>query len=150
MREDFLGKHGLSHHSEPADFVSPYLPFKSNGYSSHQKEQISFDLFKRWKNLKATLAGAGEGGSCCYNWKTFSVRVLRQYFGIYLFNGLAPSPRTEQKLKPQSQDPVHGNDFIYHTFGPNAERHHRHFKTFLAIQDPAISNPSRKNILIGK
>ena len=29
-------------------------------------------------------------------------------------------------------------------FGPNAERRHRHFKTFLAIQDPAISTPSRK------
>ena len=50
----------------------------------------------------------------------------------------------EQKFKPQIQDPVHRNDFIYHTFGPNAERRHRHFKTFLAIQDPAIPNPSRK------
>ena len=50
----------------------------------------------------------------------------------------------EQKLKPQSQDPVHGNDFIYHIFGPNSKRSHRHLKTFLAIQDPAISTPSRK------
>ena len=59
-------------------------------------------------------------------------------------NGLSPSPRVEQKFKPQSQDPFHGNDFIYHTFGTNDERRHSHFKTFLAIQDPAILTPSRK------
>ena len=94
--------------------------------------------------MKSKLAGAGEGGSCYYDWKPFSARELRQHFGLYLFNGLAPSPRVEQKFKPQSQDPVHGNEFIYHTFGPNSERCHRRFKTFLAIQDSAISTPSRK------
>ena len=94
--------------------------------------------------MKATLVGAGEGGYCYYDWKPFSTRELRQHFSIYLFNGLDPSPRVEQKFKPQSQNPVHGNDFIYHTFGPNAERCHCHFKTFLEIQDPEISTPSRK------
>ena len=68
VREDFLEKHGLSHHSAPVDFVSPFLPFKCNGYSTHRKEQISFDFFARWKNLKAKLAGAGEVGSCYYDW----------------------------------------------------------------------------------
>ena len=110
VREDFLKKDGLSHNSA-ADFVSPFLPFKS---------------------------GAVEGGYCYYYWKPFSARELRQHFGLYLFNGLAPSPSVEQKFKPQSQDPFHGNDFIYHMFGPNSKRRHRHFKTFLAIQDPAI------------
>ena len=141
--EDFLENHGLSHHSAPAYFVSPFLLFKSNGYSTHQKEQISFDFFARWKNLKATLAGSGEGGYFYYDCKPFSARDLRQHFGLYLYNGLAPSPRVEKNLKPQSQDPVHGNDFIYHTFGPNSKRRHRHFKTFLAIQDPNISTPGR-------
>ena len=143
-REDFLEKHGLSHHIAPADFVSPFLPFKCKGYSTHQKEQISFYLFVNWTNLKATLAGAGEGGACDYDWKPFIARELQQHFGLYLFNGLARSPMVEQKSKPQSQDPVHGNDFIYHMFGPNAKRRHRHFKNFLAIQDPIISTPSRK------
>ena len=150
MIEDFLKKHGLSHHSAPADFVSPFLPFKSNGYSTHQKEQISFDFFASWTLLKAALAGASEGGSCYYDLKPFSARELRQHFGLYLFNGLAPSPRVEQKFKPCIQDPVHRNGFIYHTFGPNAKRCHRHFNFFLAIQDPDISTPSSKNILIGK
>ena len=29
-------------------------------------------------------------------------------------------------------------------FGPNSKRRHFHFKTFLEIQDPVISTPSRK------
>ena len=100
VREDFLQKHGFSHHSVPADSVSPFLPFKSNGYSTHRKEQISLDFFARWKNLKATLAVAGECGYCYYYSKPFRARELRKHFGLYLLNGLAPLPRVEQKFKP--------------------------------------------------
>ena len=32
VRLDFPEKHGLSHHIAPADFVSPFIPLKSNGY----------------------------------------------------------------------------------------------------------------------
>ena len=88
--------------------------------------------------MKAALAGDGEGGSCYYNCKPFSTRELQKNFGLYLFNGLDPSPRVEQKFKPQSQDPAHVNDFIYHAFGPNAEHRLCHLKTFLSVQDPAI------------
>ena len=101
-------------------------------------------MFSKWTNLKADLAGAGEGGSCYHECKPFKPGELRQHIGMYIFNGLSPSPRVENKFKPQSEDPVHGNDFIYHSFGPNAEQRHRHFKTFLAIEDPAIETPSKK------
>ena len=32
---------------------------------------------------------------------------------------------------------------MYRSFGPNAERRHRHFKAFLSCQDPIIDPPSR-------
>ena len=38
---------------------------------------------------------------------------------------------------------VHGNDFIYTSFRYNAEHRHRHFKAFLATQDPVIILPKR-------
>ena len=38
---------------------------------------------------------------------------------------------------------VHGNDFIYTSFRYNAEHRHRHFKAFLATQDPVINLPKR-------
>ena len=143
VREDFLKKHGLTHNSVPADFVAPFLPFKKNKYSTARKEQPSFELFTRWTNLKANLVGAGEGGTCYPDWQPFTARELRQHLGLYIFNGLSPSPQVELKFKPHAENPVHGNDFIYHSFGPNALRRHRHFKTFLAMQDPAIKIPCR-------
>ena len=117
------------------------------GVLPQKKKLPSFSLFSKWINLKATLAGAGEGGSCYHDWRPFSAKELRKYFGLYIFNGLSPSPRVENKLRPQSEDQLHGNDFIYHSFGANAERRHWHFKTFLAVQDPAIETPSRKKFL---
>ena len=93
--------------------------------------------------MKETLAGSGEGGSCYRDWRPFSARYLRQHFGLYIFNGLSQLPRVENKLRPQSEYQLHGIDFIYHSFGANSERRHRHFKRFLAVQDPSIETPSR-------
>jgi len=100
-------------------------------------------MLARWTNLKATLAGAGWNGSCYYDFKPFTALELRQHFGLYILNGLSPSPRVEKKLNPQRKDPVHGNNFAFNSFGPNAECRHRHFKAFLAFQNPAIETPSR-------
>ena len=49
------------------------------------------------------------------------------------------------KMKPQTMDPFNGNDMVYNSMGSNAERRHRHFKCFFAIQDPRIAIPSRKS-----
>ena len=56
---------------------------------------------------------------------------------------MSPSPRLENKFRPQSEYKLHGNDFIYHSFVANAECRHQHFKTFLAVQDPTIETPPR-------
>ena len=54
-----------------------------------------------------------------------------------------PSPQIENKFRPQQEDKVHGNDFIYTSFGPNAGRRHRHFKALFTCQDPDIDPPNR-------
>ena len=58
-------------------------------------------------------------------------------------HGLSPAPRIEYKFQPQHKDRVGGNDFVYQSFGPNAERRHKQFKCFLACQDPGIAVPSK-------
>ena len=143
VHDSFLKKHSLSVYSTPADFVAAFLPFKSNLYSTQKKEYPTFDLFARWTNLKATLAGAGEGGICYHEWKLFSPRELCQHFSIYIFNGLSPSPRLENKFRPHSENPVHGNDLVYHLYGPNIEQCHQYFTRFLAVQDPGIDIPAK-------
>ena len=60
-----------------------------------------------------------------------------RHLGIYITNGLAPSPQVTMKFNPQEKDPIKGNDFISSAVGPNALRRHREFKAFLACVDPA-------------
>ena len=102
-------------------------------------KNYSFQLLTRWTNLKATLANAGPGGACYPDFYPFSVREICQHMGLYVFHGVAPSPQIERKFKPQREDKVHGNDFIYTSFGPR----HRQSKAFFACQDPAIDAPQR-------
>ena len=106
-------------------------------------DKPTFQLLAKWTKLKATLADAGPDGSCYQDYKSSSALELRKHMGLYIFNGLSPSPRVQNKFYPQCQDEVHGNDFVYNSFGPNSERRHRHFKTFLSCQNPAIDTPSR-------
>ena len=71
------------------------------------------------------------------------MKEVRQNLGVYIFNGITPSPCVEFKVKPNQDDVVHGNDFIYRSFGPGAAMRHKEFKAFLAYQDPAIEPPSK-------
>jgi len=149
VKPSFVKANKLAFHIHYVDFVLPFIPFKNNPHSMKSVDYPQFQLWTKWKNLKAALMGVGEGGTTYSDWKPFTSRKLRQRFYIYI-NGLSPSPTIERKFKPQSEDPVHGNDFIYHSFGPNATRCHRHFNTFLGVQDPATQNPPRTKYPNGK
>jgi len=143
VKPSFIKANKLTSHSHPAEFFSPFLPFDNNPRSTKNIEYLSFQLWTKWKNLKAILMGAGEGGTMYSDWKPFTSRELRHHFGLYMFNGLSSSPTIERKFKPQIEDTVYSNDFIYHLFGPNTTRRNFHFKTFLGVQDPATQNPPR-------
>ena len=120
--------------TKPEEYMDILLPFKKNVVLG--KEYISFQQITSWTNLKAELAGAGPDGTCHKDFKRFSVNEIRQHFGLYVLQGLNPSPRAEWKFNKQQHDKVHGSDFVNRSFGPNAERRHKHFKSFLALQDP--------------
>ena len=94
-------------------------------------------------NLKATLAGAGKGGTYYTGFVTFSVEEIREHVALYVFHGISPSPMIDFKFRYQHKYKVHGNYFIHRSFGPNAKRHHKHFKAFFSCQNPAIDTPDR-------
>ena len=126
INPEFIKKHNLTPASHPADYANIFLPFGSNIVNG--REYPSFQLLTKWTNIKASHAGAGEDGLCYKDFKPFTMEELRRHVGIYLWNGISPSPQIEMKFVPQSKDVVHGSGFIYSSFGPNAERRHRHFK----------------------
>ena len=98
-----------------------FLPFNNNPYTSRSKEDFpSFELLTQRTNLKAHLSGAGEGGVCYHDFVPFTIKELSQHFGLYIFHGLSPSTRVEQKFQPQGKDNLHGICFVYSSFGPNA------------------------------
>lgn len=103
---------------------------------------LSIDLLTRWTNMKATMMGAGD--SIYPDWKPFSRDEIRKHLGLYILNGVAPSPQIAFKSQSQIQDPIYGNDMIREAFGTNAKSRHRQFKCFFALQNPCIPTPSRK------
>ena len=130
----FVKDFNITPATKPEEYMDILLPFKKNVVLG--KEYISFQQITSWTNLKAELAGAGPDGTCHKDFKRFSVNEIRQHFGLYVLQGLNPSPRAEWKFNKQQHDKVHGSDFVNRSFGPNAERRHKHFKSFLALQDP--------------
>ena len=136
-----IKKYKLTTNTRPEEYADIVLPFKKNMQGG--KEQLSFRQLKDWTNIKASLADAGKDGTCYRDFHEFSTHELRQHMGLYVLQGLCPSPRVEMKFRSQQQDKVHGNDFVYRSFGPKAERRHRHFKAFFATQDPRIDPPPR-------
>jgi hypothetical protein len=48
------------------------------------------------------------------------------------------------KFQSQCKDPVNGSDLVHSSFGPNAERRHKHFKAFLSLLAPSdAAHPPR-------
>ena len=62
---------------------------------------------------------------------------------LYAFRCVVLSPHIENKFKQQRVDKVHVNEFIYTSFGPNAERRHGNLKAFFVTQYPVIYPPKR-------
>ena len=126
----------LNTKSTPTDYMEIFLPFEKNRYFSNKKELISISQLRDFTNRKAFLAGAGD--SCYQDFRQFTSKEIQQHLGIYMLNGISPAPRIKLKFKPQRDDKVHGNDFVYKSFGPNTERRHKHFKAFFSVQNPLI------------
>ena len=50
-----------------------------------------------------------------------------KHLGLYIFNGLAPSPQLYMKFRPTKYNPVNGNDFVIEDFGNNGKLRNQDF-----------------------
>ena len=134
----FVQKNKLSATSHPSDWFGSFLPTKlTNDWTSYT-------------NTKAMMANAGQPGQPYADFKPFTCKELRQHIGVYILQGIAPSPRINMKFHRQSDNCANGNDFITRSLGPNATRRHLHFKRFLGVQDPLKMPPSKKKCPLWK
>jgi len=142
---NFVKKQKLTCNAHPSVFFDIFVPFKTNTYNRAGRGEFpSIAAWTKYTNSKAMLANAGPGGQVYPDFRPFTMREIRQHLGIYILQGLNPSPRIEMKFKPDFADVVHGSNLCFNAFGPNAERRHRHFKCFFGVQDPLIQTPPRK------
>ena len=120
--------------------MNAFLPF-CNDKSIKDSDSLSFEKMTNWTNTKAQMDGAAS--TIYLELEPFKALELRQHFGLYILQGLAPSPRIEYKFNAQVKDRIAGNDFVSQSFGANAVRRHKHFKAFLACCNPLKDTPSQ-------
>ena len=107
--------------------------------------KFSVSNWAKYTNSKASLVNAGQKGHIyAGRFKPFATEDIMKMMGVYVLDGLAPSPQLIQKMRPQSVDAVQGNDFIAGCVGGNYEMLYKTFPTFFAVQDP-LTTPPPKN-----
>ena len=89
--------------------------------------------------------GAGVQGGCYPTFVPFSYKEIERFLGLYMLQGLNPSPQVEMKFFNQQSDPVQGSDLCHRIVGDNANKRHKQFKAFFCLQDPAKQAPTRKD-----
>jgi hypothetical protein len=73
----------------------------------------------------------------------FTPQKIRSFLGLYILQGLSPSPQIKMKFFAQAVDKINGNDMCFRAFGHNASKQHKAFKAFFTIQDPHRIIPPR-------
>ena len=68
-----------------------------------------------------------------------------QHLGVYILNGLPPSPQVEMKFDSQKKNPTNGSNFCSNAFGSCARQRHKKFKAFFEFQDPVKPTTMRKS-----
>ena len=139
---DLLHSKGINTESHAADWFDIFLPMKRS--ADDNVSEISMADINTWTNKKAGLYNAGQGGVQYPDYEDFNVEELMRHFGVYMLNGVAPSPQVSMKFQSQEDDQANGNDLVFRVLGYNAQRRHKHFKVFLATVDPLKPVPERK------
>ena len=144
---EFLQKNGLDENSSPQHWFTSFLPVY-DGSTRNPNTVNSPCWTHRWAlftNMKAMSLGAGVPGGVYPNFKSFSYQEIEHFIGLYVIQGLNPSPRIEMKFSSQQTDPLQGSDLCFHAFGEDAIRRHKQFKAFFTIQNPQNQPPERKS-----
>ena len=106
--------------------------------------KFSVSNWMAYSNTKAMLCNAGKPGSIYSGkFKPFSTKDIMQMIGIYILDGIAPSPQVEQKMQPQLKQQTHGNDFMASSIGKGYQQKLRQFRHLFGTQYPLMTPPKK-------
>jgi len=150
---DFLRRYGLDENSHSMDWITAFMPLTPENNKEdpavvnvkgdrHTKFAVS--NWTAYSNTKAMMVGAGDECQIfAGKHRPFTNQDIMTMLGVYILDGLAPSPKLVQKMQPQSKSPTHDNDRIADTIGPGYQQKHRSFRHFFATQDPLMVSPAK-------
>ena len=99
-KAEFVHENGLSVDSTPQDWFNAFLPLY-DGRSCFPEREKAGCLSHKWAmytNKKAIQMGAGVQGGCYPTFIPFSYQEIEQFIGLYMLQGLNPSPQVEMKF----------------------------------------------------
>ena len=151
---DFIKKHNLDEHSHPMDWFVSLMPLtqKDNKESigdidvtGDGRTKFAMSNWSKYTSVKAAMADAGEPGHIfAGKYKPLTTDDIRRQVGVYILDGVAPTPQLKDKMKSQSRARTHGNDFVAKHVGPNSELKHKIFRHFFGCQNPMTIPPAKK------
>jgi hypothetical protein len=115
------------------EFEEAFLPWNGN---AHGDKFVGMSMLTTFANIKAQLANAGNTGNCYPEFTSFTVKEVRQFLGLQMWQGLAPSLCMEMKLKLAYDNPMQGSNFLNLHMGANSIRRFKMFGAFFLCQDP--------------
>jgi hypothetical protein len=154
----FLKAHNLDKDSSPVEFAEAFLPMFKNTkpwIPNPNKDPVkecknlhgrffSMEECARVTNMRAQRAFVGEATYREQFTDLFTVKEIRQYLGLYVLNGLSPSPSLDKKF--ERNDKANFNPFVNaNVGGANPQKRLKIFKAYFGIQDPDKEVPPRKD-----
>jgi hypothetical protein len=150
---DFLCHYAFDKSSHLMDWFTAFMPLTPEmnkedpaavNVKGDHHTKFAVSNWTSYSNTKATMSGAGEEGNIFAGKHCqFSNQDIVSMIGVYILDGLAPSPQLTHKMQPQSKHPTHGNDQIAVAIGPGFQQKHQSFRHFFACQDPLMSSPAK-------
>ena len=152
-KKGFLKKHNLNEKSHPFDWWTALMPLTPNdnihsakeaNVKGNQTTKFAVSNWAAYTNAKASLVNAGDKGHIFEGkFKPLSSSDIFKMLGVYMLDGLSPTPRLEWTMQSQEKQPTHGNDRIANAIGPSYQQLYPSFRAFFAYQDPLMTPPPR-------
>ena len=93
---EFSESRGINTTSHPADWYNVLMPRSTRCQDKNGVTSIAD--FTSFTNKKAYLYNTGSGVTQYLEFEEFSVDEIMQHLGVYILNGLSPSPQVEMKF----------------------------------------------------
>ena len=78
--------------------------------------------------------------------KPFTNKDIVAMLGVYIINGLAPSPQLTQEMQPQSKQPTHGNNKVASTIREGLPEEAQFVLAFLRVPGSFADSSTQRSM----